>query len=258
MKIRTNNIMSPHSTVLGVLIVFMGILSACCGGSESSPTRAATPQSAEVPNATIQAVSGSTTIPGTSTGRASVLIVNTNWKPRTETINGKILTYVFGKGNPPEVALQPQQYLATGNGNGPYAASGTKIGLDYVTPEVEAILMSVLSNPALPVVLKSCGLNVDAPFIGADQFTSLSLDINNILTIEATSKRKVIDMNVLDGLGEAFQMISGQINGQYKIWGPKNAYATCVPANQITNYVKLASDIDVLSNKYQAIYRDTE
>ena len=81
MKIRTNNIMSPHSTVLGVLIVFMGILSACGGGSESSPTRAATPQSAEVPNATIQAVSGSTTVPGTSTGRA----------PKMEVINGIIV-----------------------------------------------------------------------------------------------------------------------------------------------------------------------
>ena len=81
MKIRTNNIMSLHSTVLGVLIVFMGILSACGGGSESSSTRAATPQSAEVPNATIQAVSGSTTVPGTWTGRA----------PKMEVINGIIV-----------------------------------------------------------------------------------------------------------------------------------------------------------------------
>ena len=62
MKIRTNNIMSLHSTVLGVLIVFMGLLSACGGGSESSPTRAATPQSFEVPNAMIQAVSGSAAV----------------------------------------------------------------------------------------------------------------------------------------------------------------------------------------------------
>ena len=178
MKIRTNNIMSLHSTVLGVLIVFMGILSACGGGSESSPTRAATPQSAEVPNATIQAVSGSTAVPGTWTGRASVLTVNTNWTQKTETINGKAVTYVFGGGNPPEVALSPAAYKATAE----------VPGQSYVVPDTEFALKALLSSDALRTLMTKCASAQITPGLSYP----LDFDINKWMLVSKQNGRKAI------------------------------------------------------------------
>ena len=243
MKIRTNNIMSLHSTVLGVLIVFMGILSACGGGSESSPTRAATPQSAEVPNATIQAVSGSTTVPGIWTGRASVLTVNTNWTPKTIITNGKEAKYIFGLGNPTEVALRPSEYIG----------NATTAGKDYVTPKVEKLLLSFLSNPSLLNVIKSCRLDAEDSQYTVDVS---GLDINKILIIDPTTGRKSINSTAFDDLISAAETIQGQMDGKYSIYGPKNIYATCVKPADAENFSRLLSDLRELFGTYDATYRD--
>ena len=73
-------------------------------------------------------------------------VPNTNWSDKTLNINGKQLTYRFGEGNPPEVALNPEQYLPKGD----------KDGIPYVTPKAEQQLKEFLSDKNLPELLNKC------------------------------------------------------------------------------------------------------
>ncbi len=72
---------------------------------------------------------------------------NTEWKTRT--LSG--ITYVFGEGNPKEVALDVNQLekyfqnIAPQNDYGDYG---------YVTMEVEKLLFELLSHPSLPLFIE--------------------------------------------------------------------------------------------------------
>lgn len=173
-----------------------------CGGGSDTPS--SNPQSTESPTVTAQGVSGSSTVPRSWKGRVPILTVNTNWAPRTQIVSGKVVSYIFGNGNPPEVSLQPDQYVEKQVGK------YWNPGVPYVTPAVEVGVKDFLSSSQLQAIYAACKKNGQAKISTAME--SLSLDINDYLLIDPKTGRKSLSnerinkaADVLDALFDEVQ-----------------------------------------------------
>lgn len=116
------------------------------------------------------------------------------WETKYRTIGNKTVAYEFGKGNPPEVALEPAQYRAT----------KTQDGIPYVTPEAELALKALVEEPRLRLVIEKCRSyfagNVLAEQANAALDTK-NLSLENMLYIDGKTQRKEIRWDMLEGFG---------------------------------------------------------
>ncbi|MBX9809799.1 hypothetical protein K2X92_05405 [Candidatus Gracilibacteria bacterium] len=165
---------------------------------------------------------------------------NTEWKSRT--LSG--ITYVFGEGNPKEVALDEIgiQKLATDCADMPRSVDITPTNLRavmlwendycdaetsrprYLSRQVEFHLMMALSHPNWQELYTKCEANfrfgdsrrVDSsgPFLTFDQvFLSGTLDINNFILIDKKMGWKKLNTSLLSQLTrflESAQLIAGR------------------------------------------------
>jgi hypothetical protein len=124
---------------------------------------------------------------------------NTEWKTRT--LSG--ITYVFGEGNPKEVALDKHQLQAIRQKCGTQSDPDNigylcKEGDGYVTPEVEKYLNLALSDNNFDHFSQCFPTNIS--YITAPNF----LDIDTLLFIDSNTGRKEIDiaklMRILEDL----------------------------------------------------------
>jgi hypothetical protein len=121
----------------------------------------------------------------------------TEWKTRT--LSG--VTYVFGQGNPAEVALMPDQILDILH-CGPSAQDSAGYcpeGLGYVTPMFEKKLKAVLEHPYWERLITEC-VHEYKPLLYDGRFekyvvSGYGRDINNLLTIDLKTGRKEIKRN---------------------------------------------------------------
>ena len=172
-------VLSMHRIIAISIGLLSTLLLASCGGGGSTDPKATT-QSADEGTKMIQAVSGSTTISGTSTGRAPQSKPNTQWIQQELMISGQVLTYTFGSGNPPAVSLPPSAYMASANG----------IGVDYVTTKSEIALKAFLTSDSLKTLMTRCASTAANAALGISY--PGDFDINKWLIIDKTTGRKQI------------------------------------------------------------------
>lgn len=140
-------------------------------------------------------------------------VPNLIWKDKTLNINGKELDYKFGQGNPEEVALKPEDYLA----------KGEKDGLPYVTKEAEKNLKDFLSDEDLPAILDKCEnynrqnmikLNPNIPINQLPILLNPSdFDIENIMTVNTETGRKEINADIANRINEFLNTLSNPLEG---------------------------------------------
>jgi len=123
---------------------------------------------------------------------------NTLWETKTRQINGKTVTYVFGEGNPKEVAL-------TGDA---LKDHWRKNGKGYMTPEAEMALKAFLSNPSLPYFINKCFGQIDWHNKQAAVYHMYpqNLSIEYLLYIDPETGRKEFRYDEI-------QVIAGAFNG---------------------------------------------
>ena len=122
---------------------------------------------------------------------------NTEWKTRT--LSG--ITYVFGEGNPREVALSQSQlediHKKCGTESDPNNEGYLcKEGDGYVTPEVEKYLKAGLSDPNWEKFAGCFHPSERISYILEPNF----LDINTFLTINTQTGRKELDVMKITGI----------------------------------------------------------
>ena len=196
---------------------------------------------------------------------------NTEWKTRT--LSG--ITYVFGEGNPKEVALDKKELEEMhnkcldemhGKSLYEYELCNPETGeFKYVTPEIEQYILSALSDPNWEKIAKECEpsfryaeryitpeqLNAikqdplqDSLFMYYDRvFSPGYLDIDNFITIEPNTGFKKLDIMMLHGLSNF--LMNSMLNGQSQADGSQNPYGDCVDryAQDIVRHMIIASTI---------------
>ena len=170
-------------------------------------------------------------------------VPNTNWSDKTLNINGKQLTYRFGEGNPPEVALKPEQYLPKGD----------KDGIPYVTPKAEQQLKEFLSDKNLPELLNKCANFVNNqviaqnPNVPKEQLVALmsnsDFDIENYLVIDKETGRKTINPNVDYKINDFLNTLNNPME--------RNPLVTqCFGLNRMDDFNKIQSEFHQLGREY--------
>lgn len=134
------------------------------------------------------------------------------WRDKTISINDKTIHYKFGEGNPIEVALSPEQYLANGEID----------GIPYVTKEAEQQLRNFLAEKNLAELLNKCvhflnkkmqQLNSNIP---QNQLPVIlnndDVDIENYLIIDKQTGRKMINPDIDSRMNDFFNTLNNPLN----------------------------------------------
>jgi hypothetical protein len=124
---------------------------------------------------------------------------NLSWKNKSKTINGVEVYYVFGEGNPKEVALTSEEIQAR-----------QSKGYGYVTPEVEFALKDLLQDSRLVKVLEKCYKEID--WYNRDPKPEWAvfpqdLSLENMLVIDPETGRKELNRKIFDVLHPLFTII---------------------------------------------------
>jgi hypothetical protein len=143
---------------------------------------------------------------------------NTEWKARTITLkDGRTLTYEFGKGNPigadplsekemdsyKNCVFEPDKPILS---CGPNSSAVT----GYVTPDVEAELLNLVSNPHWENLIKNCRTDFERADITrllpsdmtyAQVIGSGELDLGKWISINPETGRKSIEQHLWDMQG---------------------------------------------------------
>lgn len=167
---------------------------------------------------------------------------NAVWTERDLTINGKKIHYIFGQGNPAEVALQKSDYTGEGKWQ------------NYVTIETELALKDFLTNPSLKDLIDNCSKEFDLnePSLVGFQITdSKQLDINHLLLVDLETGRKQLHEPNIDALAQVMMTITNPL------FSDKNQLPIerCLMPNQVAGVLKLRDDIGRVTESY--INQDT-
>ncbi len=179
---------------------------------------------------------------------------NTEWKSRT--LSG--ITYVFGEGNPKEVALSQDDIFELNQKSCTEIEkldSPTDIGFcdpntgyKYVTREVEQYILSALSDPNWAKLMEECESQfrfVDR-YITPEQLQVISqdpyqnksfmyydkvfspgfLDIDNFILIDSNTGLKKLNTILTTGISNF--LMQAMLDGQSEADGSQNPYGDCV------------------------------
>jgi hypothetical protein len=143
---------------------------------------------------------------------------NTEWKSRT--LSG--ITYVFGEGNPKEVALDIneikeliRQCEITPGNQDRICREGSA---GYVTPELEIALQNILYSSLWDTLINECGDLSDNPKYSefVEKITH-SRNINDYLSIDQSTGRKELDTvhinNILNSIEDVGSTSDSAMNG---------------------------------------------
>lgn len=160
---------------------------------------------------------------------------NADWPTRTQNFNGKAITYVFGQGNPAEVALNPDQYRGDGHWQ------------DYVTPATEAYLKAFLTDPNLKIFIDRCGhkmgLDQDHSIADFDMTKGEDLDINKLLLIDPLTGRKQLANDRVFAISQVLASASHQLDGESVSW-------SCLNGRELEGFNHLHDTFDKMTESY--------
>lgn len=132
------------------------------------------------------------------------IYTDSSWE--TKTIYGKDgnpITYVFGEGNPKEVALSDEEFKKL-----PEKVLEERVAfLTYMTPEAENAMKEFLDNPDLPYVIEKCYKELN--WYGTDNFRPKfphNFSMEYIMYIDPITKRKEFRQDFINGIGNLFSM----------------------------------------------------
>ena len=213
------------------------------------------------------------TQPTWETSSGTTVFFNTNWIGRTIEIQGKLVHYQFGSGNPMETDKSVQEIAdiykkCMGNCDGltgPHEfVSSTTLpdgsdGISYparVTPELERLLYGFLSNPIIKQSSESCGnkfftydqaYSIFGSTIGETQsqdwWNPYHIDINTYIIINTSTGRKELNMMPMFTLKQQLNTPSELAGGT---WWSNIPLRECLEKNnQLTflfNHVNLYTD----------------
>lgn len=132
------------------------------------------------------------------------ITTDSSWE--TKTIydkDGNPITYVFGEGNPKEVALSEEELKKL-----PQKVLDDRVAfLTYMTPEAEKAMKELLDNPDLPYVIEKCYKELN--WNGKDQFRGKfphNFSMEYIMYIDPKTGRKEFRQEFMAGIGNLFSM----------------------------------------------------
>lgn len=166
---------------------------------------------------------------------------STQWA--TKTVNG--VSYVFGEGNPKEVAPKREEYVD----------DFSFLHDDVVSAQTEKNLHDFLSNPMLETVINRCGeilksdMYADSKILRnlPDAIFEENFDIENILYVDTNrGGQKKINLNHLDAFGAAFSQISESITHN----STENASGRCLSLGEQAGFEKLISQYSNIYMSY--------
>ncbi len=144
----------------------------------------------------------------THSGVTNFHVPNLEWESRDVTLaDGRTLHYVFGEGNPKEVALSPEEFKKAQDQcptatDADYIRSFCSEESGYMSSEVEKYLLLALSDAGWTDLLTSCKENLTHGDISIDpsdplrpNFSSVSqsgyADMNNWITIDDQGRKNL-------------------------------------------------------------------
>ncbi len=172
---------------------------------------------------------------------------NTLWETKTRQINGKTVTYVFGEGNPKEVAIPKEkieEYMATVD-----PEMGAPYG--YVTPETEQALKAFLESPSLPYVLQKCYQQIDWYHRRAqadwEKFPH-DLSLENMLVIDPRTGRKELNQVIFSVIHPIIDVVINPLippdNTQ------DNPFRQCLSSSEYHHVLKLSAFLTTVTRQY--------
>lgn len=145
--------------------------------------------------------------------RVRVVVPKGNQSPEFREVNGAIVTYEFGKGNPKEVAVSAQDLSKDSTAYWGTPMDGTPDGnfpYGYVTGELELMVLDFLRDPNLPFILNQCyeQMYLHAnPEFNRPALTELSL--KSFFYIDERTKRKEVDLELFYRIVGGFEGLPG-------------------------------------------------
>ena len=193
------------------------------------------------------------TQPTWETSSGTTVFFNTNWIGRTIEIQGKPVHYQFGSGNPIEFDKSAKELIEmnekcfdyspslcderTISLNGEFISVSKKEDGTFedserkparMTPEIEYLVYSFLSNPIIRQSSESCAeyfftygqaYSVFGPGVGeildTNWWSPYRIDINDIIVINLTTGRKELNLERISTLNTQLQIPSELQGGQY-------------------------------------------
>lgn len=132
---------------------------------------------------------------------------NTEWKTRT--LSG--ITYVFGEGNPKEVALTvsriQQEFRECEITPGSLSRMCHEGKYGYISPEIEHALKKILESPLWEDYVTHCSSEyLDNPRFTQNILNQDKFDINHLMILDTSTGRKELELHSLsDALRSAIQ-----------------------------------------------------
>ncbi len=128
---------------------------------------------------------------------------NTLWETKTRQINGKTVTYVFGEGNPKEVALSADEIAKL-----PDLARTQEVF--YMTPAAELGMKKFLDSSDLMVLLKKCHKQLawSDPYPGEGYTFPHDLSMETIMYIDPITGQKRFNANSISNISASLGYLS--------------------------------------------------
>lgn len=161
---------------------------------------------------------------------------NLAWNTRTLTLsNGQNVTYVFGEGNPREVALSDSEIQ-----NLPILARTEDVY--YVTAEKEKALKNLLQSNDFYDVINMCyrEMNFDSVQTGTQFLFPANLDMENIVLINSQTGRKYFNQNIIIPLLENFNILKSPVSEKWK---------NCLSENDSYKIDNIQSELSFINDK---------
>lgn len=186
-----------------------------------------------VPEVSGSTISGSGSQTGSIVSHSSLLVKfqkpNTEWKERDVTLSdGRTLHYVFGEGNPKEVALDKEgikQYMSTidpETGNTPYG---------YMTSNSEMAMEYFLDDPKLEDFIEKCSYEIDWNNTRREVLHDWEkypndLRMEKFLSVNEKTGLKEWDWNAISRIDDAFNTLDSPISTAWQSCMNESEYQT--------------------------------
>ncbi len=126
--------------------------------------------------------------------------IDTSWNTRTLEINGKPISYIFGDGNPSDVALTPEEIAKLPEIVRTLPSNHTT----YMKAEAEWAMKDFLEYQELPKLLKQCNKIV--------AISPQDLSMENILYVDKETGRKEFQKELISSIGDSFAALRSPSN----------------------------------------------
>lgn len=158
--------------------------------------------------------------------------IDTSWQERTLEINGKQISYIFGDGNPSDIALTTEEIAKIPDIVRTLPSNYTT----YMKAEAEWAMKDFLEHQGLPKLLKQCNKTLSASVQPQD------LSMENILYIDKETGRKEFKKELISNIGDGFTTLRSPSNPE--------KWKSCLDESEIYILNELEDKFSQVINNY--------